>query len=80
MAKVFEAADIDGVVIALGGKTKDVGETMCTDGTVAVMDAMKTKGVKRVSIVSVSNYRVTQRTSIKSYCHFAVTTSVLHRV
>jgi len=52
VAKVFEAADIDGVVIALGGKTKDVGETMCTDGTVAVMDAMKTKGVKRVSIVS----------------------------
>jgi len=54
VAKVFEAADIDGVVIALGGKTKDVGETMCTDGTATVLDAMKAKGVKRVSVVSVS--------------------------
>jgi len=52
VAKVFENGDVDGVVIALGGKTKDVGDTMCSDGTVAVMDAMKTKGVKRVSIVS----------------------------
>jgi len=52
VAKVFEAADIDGVVIALGGKTKDVGETMCTDGTATVLDAMKAKGVKRVSVVS----------------------------
>lgn len=52
VAKVFEAGDIDGVVIALGGKTKDVGDTMCADGTSNVIDAMKAKGVKRVSIVT----------------------------
>jgi len=52
VAKVFDAADVDGVVVALGGKTKDVGDTMCTDGTQNVCDAMKAKGVKRVSVVS----------------------------
>ena len=30
-----------GVVIALGGKTKDVGETMLTDGSACVINAMK---------------------------------------
>lgn len=30
--KVFETDDITGVVIALGGKTADVGKTMLTDG------------------------------------------------
>lgn len=30
--KVFADGDIDGVVIALGGKTADVGKTMLTDG------------------------------------------------
>lgn len=30
--KVFADDDISGVVIALGGKTADVGKTMLTDG------------------------------------------------
>lgn len=50
--KVFETADIDGVVVALGGKTSDVGNTMLTDGTTNVINAMKAKGVKRVSVVT----------------------------
>ena len=31
--KVFEGGDVEGVIISLGGKTKDVGPTMLTDGT-----------------------------------------------
>ena len=50
-AAVFEN-DIDGVVVALGGKTSDVGDTMLTDGTNNVMAAMKAKGVKRISVVT----------------------------
>eukprot|EP00526_Cylindrotheca_closterium_P000935 CAMPEP_0113649124 /NCGR_PEP_ID=MMETSP0017_2-20120614/26090_1 /TAXON_ID=2856 /ORGANISM="Cylindrotheca closterium" /LENGTH=241 /DNA_ID=CAMNT_0000561453 /DNA_START=117 /DNA_END=840 /DNA_ORIENTATION=- /assembly_acc=CAM_ASM_000147 len=49
--KVFED-EIDGVIVALGGKTKDVGETMLTDGTKNVIAAMKDKGVKRLSVVT----------------------------
>jgi uncharacterized protein YbjT (DUF2867 family) len=49
--KVFEE-DIDGVIVTLGGKTKDVGETMLTDGTNNVIAAMKKKGVKRLSVVT----------------------------
>ena len=49
--KVFEK-DIDGVIIALGGKTSDVGETMLTDGTKNVIAAMKSKGVKRLAVVT----------------------------
>ena len=30
--KVFADGDVTGVVIALGGKTADVGKTMLTDG------------------------------------------------
>jgi len=52
VAKVFDAAAVDGVVVALGGQTKVVGETMCADGTTNVCDAMKTKGVKRVAVVT----------------------------
>ena len=51
MAKVFEQP-IDGVVVALGGKTKEVGNTMLTDGTENVIDAMKEKGVKRIAVVT----------------------------
>ena len=51
VAKVFEKK-IDGVVIALGGKTADVGETMLTDGTNTVMQAMKDKKVKRLAVVT----------------------------
>ena len=49
--KIFEN-DIDGVIIALGGKTSDVGETMLTDGTKNVIDCMKAKGVKRLAVVT----------------------------
>jgi len=50
--KVFEGNDIDGVIVALGGKTSEVGETMLTDGTNNVIAAMKEKGVKRLSVVT----------------------------
>ena len=40
------------MVIALGGKSKDVGETMLTDGSSNVIAAMKDKGVKRVAVVT----------------------------
>lgn len=49
--KVF-SNPIDSVIIALGGKTSDVGETMLTDSTNAVMNAMKEKGVKRMAVIS----------------------------
>lgn len=51
VAKVFEN-DIDGVIVALGGKTKDVGDTMLTDGTSNIMAAMKERGVKRIAVVT----------------------------
>ena len=34
-------SDLVGVVVSLGGKTKDVGPTMLTDGTTNVISAMK---------------------------------------
>jgi nucleoside-diphosphate-sugar epimerase len=49
--KLFEN-DIDGVIIALGGKTADVGDTMLTDGTNNIILAMKKKGVKRLAVVT----------------------------
>lgn len=49
--KVFERK-VDGVIIALGGKTSDVGETMLTDGTKNVIDVMKEKGVKRLAVIT----------------------------
>lgn len=52
VAKIFEAGTVDGVVVALGGKTSDVGETMLTDGTNNVIRAMKDNGVKRLSVVT----------------------------
>jgi nucleoside-diphosphate-sugar epimerase len=36
--KVFEGGDVEGVIISLGGKTKDVGPTMLTDGTTPRLD------------------------------------------
>merc|ERR1711871_1188692 len=50
----LDAADdeVIGTVVALGGKTKDVGPTMLTDGTTCVINAMKSKGVKRTSVVT----------------------------
>ena len=50
----FAAAqdDVIGTIVSLGGKTKDVGPTMLTDGTSCVINAMKAKGVKRVAVVT----------------------------
>ena len=52
VAKVFETAPIDGVIVALGGKTSEVGETMLTDGTNNIISVMKEKGVKRIAVVT----------------------------
>lgn len=50
---VFTSGDITGVCICLGGKTKDVGKTMLTDGTTCVINAMKGKSSsKRISILT----------------------------
>jgi len=49
--KVIDA-DVTGVVVALGGKTADVGETMLTDGTSNIIAAMKQVGAKRVAVLS----------------------------
>ena len=39
--KVFEGQNVTGVVVALGGKTKDVGPTMLEDGTGNIIAACK---------------------------------------
>jgi len=49
---VFASGDITAAVVTLGGKTADVGKTMCTDGTAAVIEACKKFGVKRVVVVT----------------------------
>lgn len=49
--RVFEMP-IDGVVVALGGKTADVGETMLRDGTQNIVDVMKAKNCKRLAVVT----------------------------
>ena len=46
------SAGTTGVLVSLGGKTKDVGETMLTTGTGNVISAMKAAGVKRVAVVT----------------------------
>jgi len=50
--KVFADHKIDGVIVGLGGKTKEVGDTMLTDGTRNIMSAMKEKGVKRLAVIT----------------------------
>lgn len=51
--KVFlNVPDLIGVVVALGGKTKDVGPTMLTDGTRNIITGMKKIGAKRISVVT----------------------------
>jgi nucleoside-diphosphate-sugar epimerase len=50
--QVFASKPIDGVIVALGGKTSDVGETMLTDGTGNVIRAMKANNVKRLAVVT----------------------------
>lgn len=49
---VFEGSSVTGVVIALGGKTSDVGATMLQDGTANIITAMKANGVNKISIVT----------------------------
>jgi len=49
---VFEGQGVTGVVVALGGKTKDVGSTMLQDGTANIIAACKANGVKRISVVT----------------------------
>lgn len=44
--------DVTGVVVALGGKTSQVGETMLTDGTTHIIKAMKKAGTKRIAVVT----------------------------
>ena len=43
---------VTGVVVALGGKTSDVGPTMLQDGTANIVAACKANGVKRISVVT----------------------------
>lgn len=52
--KCFAAADdVIGCVVALGGKTKDVGPTMLTDGTRNIIESLKKKGQgKRIAVVT----------------------------
>jgi putative NADH-flavin reductase len=50
--KVFEGQGVTGVVVALGGKTSDVGATMLQDGTANIIAAMKANGVSKISIVT----------------------------
>mmetsp|Transcript_8057 Transcript_8057/g.22210 ORF Transcript_8057/g.22210 Transcript_8057/m.22210 type:complete len:246 (-) Transcript_8057:284-1021(-) len=54
VSSVFEGADepITGCVVALGGKTSEVGKTMLTDGTTNIINSMKSNDVKRVSVVT----------------------------
>ena len=50
--KVFAGQGVTGVVVALGGKTSDVGATMLQDGTANIIAACKENGVKRISVVT----------------------------
>lgn len=49
---VFAKTKIDGVIIALGGTTKDVGATMLSDGTTNIVAAMKENRVMRLAVVT----------------------------
>ena len=49
---MFEGKDITGVVVALGGKTREVGPTLLLDGTTHIIEACKAHGVKRISVIS----------------------------
>ncbi|EOD23513.1 hypothetical protein EMIHUDRAFT_444073 [Emiliania huxleyi CCMP1516] len=49
---VFASGGVTGVVVALGGKTSDVGPTMLQDGTANIVAACKANGVKRISVVT----------------------------
>ena len=49
---VFEGKNVTGVVIALGGKTREVGLTLLQDATAHIIPACHKYGVKRVAVVS----------------------------
>merc|ERR1719353_697141 len=49
---VFADQGVTGVVVALGGKTSDVGPTMLQDGTKNIIAAMKANGVTKISVVT----------------------------
>mmetsp|Transcript_4283 Transcript_4283/g.5548 ORF Transcript_4283/g.5548 Transcript_4283/m.5548 type:complete len:264 (+) Transcript_4283:78-869(+) len=49
--KIFDQK-ISGVIVALGGRTKEVGTTMLTDGTTNIVKAMKKKSVKRIAVIT----------------------------
>ena len=51
---VFESnPDITGVIVALGGKTKDVGPTMLSDGTRCILNAMRYKSsARRIAVMT----------------------------
>ena len=49
---MFADKGVTGVVVALGGKTSDVGATMLQDGTANIIAAMKANGVTRISVVT----------------------------
>ena len=49
---VFEGNNISGVVVALGGKTREVGLTLLQDSTTHIIAACKAHGVSRISVIS----------------------------
>merc|ERR1719258_262798 len=49
---VFEGKNVTGVVIALGGKTREGGLTLLQDGTSHIIPACIKYGVKRIAVVS----------------------------
>merc|ERR1719231_1138837 len=49
---VFEGKNVTGVVVALGGKTREVGLTLLQDGTSHIIPACIKYGVKRITIIS----------------------------
>lgn len=51
--RAFEAGGtIDGVIIALGGRTKDVGMGMLTNGTTNIIHSMTQRGIQRVAVLT----------------------------
>lgn len=52
--RLFDSSDdITGVIVALGGRTKNVGPTMLTDGTKCIVNAMKRKAnTKRIAVTT----------------------------
>ena len=50
---VFQSdTNIDSVIVALGGRTKDVGLTMLTNGTSNIINSMVSRDLTRVAVVT----------------------------